>query len=251
MDEVLGALTEQHEDLVAIVAPLDDAGWSTPSRCEGWTVSDVLLHLAQTDRLALASIEGRLLEEAATFVLTQSSGATVDDNVDAMVAAGRGEPGAVVFEQWRRGATALRAAFARGRPDDRLTWVAGELAARTLATTRLAECWIHTGDVAVPLGYTVEPAPRLWHIARLAWRTLPYAFRRAGSTLSGPVAFDLDGPGDRAWRFAPQGEATTTVSGDGLELCLVAARRVLPGETSLRGKGPDAEAVLELVRTWA
>ena len=54
----------------------------------------------------------------------------------------------------------------------RVTWVAGELSARSLATTRLAETWIHTGDVADALGVSLVPTDRLRQIARLAWRTL-------------------------------------------------------------------------------
>jgi hypothetical protein len=34
-------------------------------------------------------------------------------------------------------------------------------------------------------------------------------------------------------------------------LCAVAARRVAPSATSLVGEGPDADAVLALVRTYA
>jgi hypothetical protein len=41
------------------------------------------------------------------------------------------------------------------------------------------------------------------------------------------------------------------VRGDGVELCLVAARRVDPVGTGLTATGPDADAVLELVRTYA
>jgi hypothetical protein len=36
-----------------------------------------------------------------------------------------------------------------------------------------------------------------------------------------------------------------------VELCLVAARRVDPADTALEAEGPDARAVLELVRTYA
>ena len=46
-------------------------------------------------------------------------------------------------------------------------------------------------------------------------------------------------------------EPATTIEGLGAELCAVAARRVAPSDTSLRGTGPDARAVLELVRTYA
>ena len=132
-----------------------------------------------------------------------------------------------------------------------MQWVAGELSARTLATTRLAETWIHTGDVAAALGVPHPPSDRLWHIARLAWRTLPYAFSRSGRALTGAVAFDLTGPRGEPWQFAPEGEPLTTIAGDAVDLCSVAARRVDPAQTDLTGTGPDAAAVLELVRTYA
>ena len=89
------------------------------------------------------------------------------------------------------------------------------------------------------------------HIARLAWRTLPYAFAREGRELAGPVAFHLLAPSGTPWRFRPDAEPATVIEGAGAELCLVAARRVAADDTSLRGTGPDARAVLELVRTYA
>jgi hypothetical protein len=106
--------------------------------------------------------------------------------------------------------------------------------------------------VADGVGVTLEPGDRLRHVARLAWRTLPYAFGRAGRTLTGPVAFELTGPSGDPWTLAPDGEdAVTTIRGDGIELCLVAARRLDPADTELSGDGPDVDAVLELVRTYA
>ena len=88
-------------------------------------------------------------------------------------------------------------------------------------------------------------------IARLAWRTLPYAFQKAGRTLSGPVAFELVGPDGDAWTFRPDEPAATTVRGPGVDLCNVAGRRAAPDDTALVAEGPDGAAVLELVRTYA
>jgi hypothetical protein len=105
--------------------------------------------------------------------------------------------------------------------------------------------------VSEAVGVVQEHTDRLEYVARLAWRTLPYAFARDGHALSGPVAFELGAPSGAAWHFAPDEPPLTTIEGDGVELCLVAARRVAPDETSLRGTGPDADAVLELVRTYA
>jgi hypothetical protein len=95
------------------------------------------------------------------------------------------------------------------------------------------------------------PTERLRHIARLAWRTLPYAFARAGRTLVGPVALELRSPSGETWEFHPEGDATTVIRGDGAQWCLVAARRMLAADTDLRADGPDGAAVLDLVRTYA
>jgi uncharacterized protein (TIGR03084 family) len=251
MQANLTALEEQHAELAALLDGLSDADWRRATRCEGWTVADVVLHLAQTDELALASAEGRYADGLRVLAGGLTPGGNVDDGAAAMVARERGLPDAVLHERWRTGATALRDALAASDPHRRVDWVAGQLSARTLATTRLAECWIHTGDVAEAVGVPQEPTDRLEHIARLAWRTLPYAFARDRRQLSGPVAFKLMSPGGADWHFGRDTEPVTIIEGPGAELCLVAARRVAPAATSLHGTGPDADTVLELVRTYA
>src|SRR5436190_1044217 len=158
MGTTLDALGAQHAELDALLRPLDAGGWSAPTRCEGWTVADVVLHVAQTDQLALASAHGRFGEGLAVLA--------------------RGIEG--------------------------------------------------TGDVAAAVGVEQVPTDRLEHVARLAWRTLPYAFARDGRTLTGPVEFELRAPSGATWRFVPHDPPVTTITGDGAELCLVAARRVAP-----------------------
>jgi uncharacterized protein (TIGR03084 family) len=213
----------------------------------------VVLHLAQTDEMAVASAERRFTEVVAAFGnrSTAPAGATVDDLAGMAVAAERGRPGREVYQRWRTASADLNKALGACEAGTRLPWVAGELSALTLATTRLAESWIHTGDVAAGLGRELIPASRLRPIARLAWRTLPYAYARAGQTLSGPVALALTAPDDTTWEFAPDGPAATTVTGPALDFCLVAARRISPSDTNLVATGPDAASVLDLVRTFA
>jgi uncharacterized protein (TIGR03084 family) len=255
MDDILTALAEQVDELDSLVAGLDEAGWALPSRCPGWSISDVLLHVAQTNEMTVASAEGRFTDKAAAFgnrVGTVPPGANVDDLAGLAVAAERGRSGKEVYDRWRASSAAQAAALGACEAGTRLPWVAGDLAAITLATTRVAETWIHTGDVAAGLGRELPPSgDRLRPIARLAWRTLPYAFTRAGKTMSGPVALRLTAPDGTVWEFKPDQPAATTVSGPALDFCLVAARRASPSETALTAAGPDGAAVLELVRTFA
>jgi uncharacterized protein (TIGR03084 family) len=257
----MGTIPGVDQALAAQLAELDDflgsltvADWDQPSPCEGWSVSDVVLHLAQTNEMAIASARGRYDEVTAPL---RADGAgrpvqNVDEGAALAVDSERGQPPEAVLARWRASAGAMRDALAAADPHARVAWVEGQLSVRTLTTTRLAESWIHTGDVMHALGVEPVPTDRLWHIARLAWRTLPYAFARAGRQLSAPVAFELTTPdGDDVWRFLPDAEAATQVSGRADELCLVAARRVEPSATGLTATGPDGAAVLDLVRTYA
>lgn len=252
MQDVLVDLADQQAELAALLEGLDDDGWARPTPCEGWDIADVVLHLAQTDEMAVGAATGRFDETLAALTHGIAPAADVDEGAARMVERDRATGPGAAKARWDAGRAALLDALRACPAGTKVRWVVGELSARTLATTRLAETWIHTGDVAAAVGVRLAPTNRLRHIARLAWRTLPYAFTRAGRTMSGPVAFELTGPGGDRWAFEPEdGPAITVVRGDAEELCRVAARRVDPSATRLRAAGPDADAVLALVRTYA
>ena len=251
MDEFVAALAEQQSELRSLLDGLKVDEWRAPTRCEGWDVKDVVLHVAQTNEMAIASIDGRFDDFLTEMGRGLVPAADVDEGAARMVERDRGMSNDDVRARYATGATDLLERVEAADPHARVQWVAGQLSVRTLTTTRLAETWIHTADVAEAVGASLRPSERLQHIARLAWRTLPYAFSRAGRTMTGPVAFELVGPGGEPWVFRPDEPAATTIRGDGVELCNVAARRVDPSATSLEGEGPDATEVLELVRTYA
>lgn len=254
MRDELEALEAQHDELAGMVDGLTSDGWATPSQCEGWSVSDVLLHLAQTDEMALASLDDELPAHLERVADVWAGAASVDDGAGLLVAAERGtRTDDEVLGRWLAATARLRQRLAARNDSDRVQWVAGTLSVRTLAVTRLSECWIHTGDIAAGLGVDQPVTDRLQHIARLAWRTLPYAFARAGLPAPGRVTFELDGPAGAHWQYA-DGDAEpapTVVRGPALDLCLVAGQRAKASETELVASGPDADAVLELVRTFA
>lgn len=263
-DPVVDALDGQQRELDDLITWLDRDDLLRPSRCPGWTVTDVLLHLAQTDEVAVASVRGDFDRVAGALVADPEGIADVDDWAAAAVAGEADWDPEAVRERWRRAAAAQVAAFRDCEPGARVPWVAGDLAARTLATTRLAETWVHTGDVAEALGVVLEPTDRLWHVARLAWRTVPYAFARAGRGDPGPVVFELVAPDGSQWDFGPgapgegavdegdeAADGTTVVRGTAAALCEVAGQRASAGDVGLTATGPAAADVLALVRTFA
>jgi uncharacterized protein (TIGR03084 family) len=176
----------------------------------------------------------------------------VDDQVGLLVDLQRGAPGPDVHARWRAASAALRDLLDGSDPRRPMPWVVADLPARTMATTRLSECWIHTHDVAGALGVELPATDRLWHIARLAWRTIPYAFVRDGvAPPVGPVSVRLAAPDGTSWNFGSEVPAVTTVTGPALDWCLVAARRLDPTRSALTAVGPDAGNVLAHVRTYA
>jgi uncharacterized protein (TIGR03084 family) len=251
MDPIVQAFKQQAAETASLLDVLSDNQWNALTRCDGWRISDVVLHLAQSDEMAIASLHSSFPVETADHTHGWGGATSVDESVAIMVERERGAPFVDLLRRWTSSATDLVAVLDSMDLSTRVVWVAGRLSARTLATTRLAETWIHTGDIAGALGVELAATDRLQPIARLAWRTLPYAFDSAGQSMSGPVAFRLVSPSGDLWEFVPEESAATTIEGSAADLCAVAARRTDPLATSLRGEGPDTDAILALVRTYA
>ena len=76
-----------------------------PSRCEGWTVADVLLHLAQTNEMAVASVDGRLREFVDEVASQLPQTGSIDDWAGALVDLQRGDAVAA-RDRWATSAAA-------------------------------------------------------------------------------------------------------------------------------------------------
>jgi uncharacterized protein (TIGR03084 family) len=164
----------KQERLEKILSGLDEAQWASASTADGWTIADVVLHLAQSEEAAAATATHGTLRAGLGAV----AGDTMDERADAAVRAERTvlpSGPAEVFARWQRARQAALAAMRAADPDQPVQWMVGTLKPATLATTRLAEHWAHGLDIAGPLGADFPDTGRLRHIAWLAHRTLPYA----------------------------------------------------------------------------
>ena len=244
--DVFEDLAGEERDLARLLEGLDEDSAQRESLCPGWTVADVVLHLAQTQEMVVTTIEGG---EGPSFDAGNAS--NVDELMDRWVAAERGASLAELRARWARACAAAGKSMREADPSKTYTWAATPLKARTLATTRLSEQWIHAHDIADPLAIEYPDTERLWHIARLAHRTIPYAFMRAGADAAPEVHAVLTGPADAVWEFGSP-DAPVHVTGTAGEFCRIAARRLDPSEaTSIEAKGERAEEVLALLRTYA
>ncbi|MEU7747813.1 maleylpyruvate isomerase family mycothiol-dependent enzyme [Nonomuraea sp. NPDC049158] len=269
MTDIFDDLKAEYEQLDTVLAGLTPAEWSHPSAAEGWTVSDVVLHLAQAEERAAASLAGEdvtIRHEPATGDGLSGrepatngasgresgrgeSGRGVDAAAAAMVAAQRDIAPADLLARWRRAAFAIPDALRAQPKGTRLSWVATSLSPATLATTRLAEHWAHAYDITAPLGILYPDTSRLRHIAWLGHRTLPYAFDVAGVE-GGPVCCELTAPDGELWRFGDPA-AASTITGPAADFCRVGAHRLTPADSTLKATGPHGAKALAVLRNYA
>jgi len=236
-------LEAEQDRLHGILAALDEDQWMTGSAADGWSVTDVVLHLAQTEEGVVATVAGGFTARP------PGSDLSVDEAAEFLVRSQRAAP-ADVFKRWQDARVAAVAALRSADPAAPLRWIEAPLKPATLATTRLAEHWAHALDITRPLGLVLPDTDRLRHIAWLAHRSLAYAFAISGQEAR-PVYCELTAPdGVGIWPFGPP-EAESKITGAAGAFCRVAAQRLTPEESGLVAQGQYGAAALGVLRTYA
>jgi uncharacterized protein (TIGR03083 family) len=150
---------------------LDDDAWSRPSRCEGWSVRDVLAHLLASEQYNSASLEGTVGD----FLASVGARGAID-------LASANELGirelddqstAQIIEKWRTENTRVREGL-RGRDGGDVDTSVGAYPARWQAFHLAFELAVHADDVGVPVTASEEAARTAWQaqFARFALKEL-------------------------------------------------------------------------------
>jgi uncharacterized protein (TIGR03083 family) len=154
----LEPVVRQRRRLEAMLADLRDDDWTTPSRCEGWSVKDVVAHLDGVNAFWHASVRAGLAGEPTRVLAGFDPAATPP----LMVAPMRSRGPAEMLDRLVSSNDAFLGALAE-LDDGGWTTVAespaGHVPIRLLASHALWDCWIHERDIALPLGLTPEIAP--------------------------------------------------------------------------------------------
>ncbi|MEV0398529.1 maleylpyruvate isomerase family mycothiol-dependent enzyme [Actinoallomurus sp. NPDC050550] len=161
---------------------LSDEEWMRPSRCEGWTVRDVLAHLAGGEDYNHACLDDGL--DALWSRLEKNGVAGLVDFNDWTVRTRRDLPIAEVLDEWRtRNGDTRRRMRALGR-DATLATMAGAYPVGLQAFHYASEYATHGDDVGVP----VEDARE-----RTAWRVAVGRFALEEQEADVEVEEDDDG----------------------------------------------------------
>lgn len=141
----------QRQRLVDVLAGFDDQQWQHPSRCDGWTNRDVIVHLGSTNTFWSYSIGAGLAGEPTRFLATFDPVATPAQLVAADADRSPGE----VLEAF---ATSTAALVDRWAALDAQGWQAtaeappGHLSVSAVAHHALWDSWVHERDILEPLG---------------------------------------------------------------------------------------------------
>ena len=192
VDGIATTVTRQRDRLAATLADLDADQWATPSRCEGWSVQDVIIHLASTNRFWAHSINQGLSGEPTRYLLGFDPVASPAQ----LVAAAQGAAPADTLAEFVQGNQAL--ADALSSVDD---WnvVAeappGHIAIGLVAIHALWDSWVHERDVVIPLGLDPVVDDAELEACLLYAGALGPAFQAStGSTRRGAIALETTQP---------------------------------------------------------
>ena len=126
--------------LERLLADLDWGQWTSASGAQGWTIADVVLHLAQSEEAVTACIEHPDLRAAAGG----RPASTVEEHAAEMVRAERPEvfSPSPVFGRWMRARRRALDALRGADPQLSIEWVAGPVK----PATRSPESGTRPGD---------------------------------------------------------------------------------------------------------
>ncbi len=140
-------------------AGLGDAEWQKPSRCEGWSVRDVLAHLASTEDYNRACLDGTVQQFLGELGAKGATDLATANEIG--IRAFDDQPTQQVIETWRTRAAAHREEF-RARDGGNVDSSVGDYPARWQAFHLAFELATHADDVAVPVTSDEAASRNAW-----------------------------------------------------------------------------------------
>jgi uncharacterized protein (TIGR03084 family) len=243
-----------HDDLLAVtaevramVAPLDDGGWRTPTPAPGWTITDQVSHLAHFDDMTVLAVTDpdRFRIEREPLL------ADIDGLTENVAAAHRGDRGEALLAWWDRARAGLVATTRSLDPRQRVPWYGPDMSVASAVTARVMETWAHGQDIADALGVERLAGPAVRHVADLGVRTFGNSFAAHGLPVPDVACrVELRAPDGGQWKWGPD-DATDVVQGSAEAFCLVVTQRRHRSDVDLITTGPVAARWMEVAQAYA
>ncbi|MFD6681207.1 maleylpyruvate isomerase N-terminal domain-containing protein [Micromonospora parva] len=165
------ALAQAYDGITAVVGRLDDAGLQRATRCQGWLVADLLLHVLGDAQRALVTLASPVDGPADVDDVSYWRDFPGDDDMAARhawwvrrSAAAFDRPTGIV-DLWRDTAPAAVRAAASADPDGYVTTQGHVLRVPDFLATLTTEAAIHHLDLTLELPDAPPPDPRAVRVA--------------------------------------------------------------------------------------
>ncbi|OBK34126.1 TIGR03084 family protein [Mycobacterium sp. 1245111.1] len=245
--EIVDDLRAESDELDAVVAPLAEDRWSTPTPAAGWTIAHQIGHLLWTDRGALVSVTDSDAFAGVVQAALEDPIGFVNAAADELAAV----PPAELLADWRATRARLHDALLTVDDGRKLPWFGPPMSGPSMATARLMETWAHGLDVADALGVTRPATARLRSIAHIGVRTRDFAFVINELTPPAePFRVELRAPDGSLWAWGPEA-ATQRVTGSAEDFCFLVTQRRPLRELDITASGIDAARWLPIAQAFA
>jgi uncharacterized protein (TIGR03083 family) len=237
----LAPVVRQRKRLAKMLGDFGETEWKSPTRCEGWTVQDVVSHLVGVNAFWQMSTQAGLAGAPTRVLENFDPAATPPLMVEPMRALASSE----VLEQFLVANDGYLDAL-NALDDDGWSAIAeappGHLPIRLLASHALWDSWVHERDIALPLGISQpEEDDEVLSSLRYAAALSPAFAITSGNRIDGMYGIETSVPaascavevGDCvAVRRGPAPSDAPCLRGDAVELLeALSIRAPLPAST--------------------
>lgn len=245
VDPVVRDLLQETASLGDLLSSLGPDEWARPTPAAGWDVADQVIHLGLFDRRCMWSMvdEQRFRDDLREMMAL--------GGVDALHDRHRGMSPAELLSWWEQGVDDLVAAASSVDLKKRCTWYGPSMSARSMLTARFMETWAHGLDVTDGLGAHRDDTDRIFHVAHIGVRAMPFAFATNGREQpADEVYVELVSPGGSVWTWGPT-DASSSVRGTASGFCRAVTQRRHVNDCGLDVVGEPATEWMSIAQAFA
>jgi uncharacterized protein (TIGR03084 family) len=235
--------------LAALLAPLNDADYDTPTQFKGWTINNILRHLhvwniaadlSLTDEQGFSEMLAKLLAGGKALRFTEAEAHYL-----------AGLSGTQLLAAWIGYADETAKHFEAADPKKRLKWVGPDMSAISSISARLMETWAHAQAVYDALGVQRVDGDHIGNIVRLGINTYGWTWKNRRMEPPGPMPLvTLTAPSGAIWTYGEPSDSGS-ITGSASEFCQVVTQCRNIADTGLTVTGDVATQWMAVAQCFA
>lgn len=240
---------DESEALSALLVPLPDTDFETPTQFKGWTINDIVRHLhvwniaadlALSDEVAFGEFIAKMMAGIRGGRLPDFEREYLD-----------GLQGHMLLTEWTAQYRDMTPRFAAADPKHRVKWVGPDMSVISSITARLMETWSHAQAIYDVLGVTRIDADRIGNIVRLGVNTYGFTWKNRRMDPPGPMPqLRVTAPSGAIWDYGDVSDSGM-ITGSATEFCQVVTQCRNIDDTSLEVTGEVAHQWMAFAQCFA